>query len=102
PAADGWLRIYSEDHAEIRSFCVSELGRITPTEQWSDYPVGVARELVRAGFPVEPANLLIRSTVPEGAGLSSSAALEVSTALALLGGRQMTRLDLARLRQRAE
>ena len=62
----------------------------------------MAQELIRAGFAIEPANLLIRSTVPEGSGLSSSAALEVSSALALLGGRRMPPLELARLCQRAE
>ncbi len=51
---------------------------------------------------MEPANLLIRSTVPEGSGLSSSAALEVSSALAMLGDRRMAPLELARLCQRAE
>ncbi len=45
---------------------------------------------------------MIRSTVPEGSGLSSSAALEVSCALALLGGREFDPLELAKLCQRAE
>ena len=49
-----------------------------------------------------PQQLSISSTVPEGAGLSSSAALEVSTALALLNGRAMEPLELARLCQAAE
>ena len=62
----------------------------------------MARELIRAGFPVEPANLLIRSTVPDGSGLSSSAALEVSSALAFLRGRPLDPLELAQLCQRAE
>ena len=53
-------------------------------------------------MPVEGANLLIRSTVPDGSGLSSSAALEVSSALALLAGREFDPLDLAKLCQRAE
>jgi galactokinase len=64
--------------------------------------VGVAQQLVRAGFAIEPANLLVRSTVPEGAGLSSSAALEVSSALALLNGRSLAPLEIAKLCQRAE
>src|SRR5437667_213629 len=63
---------------------------------------GVARELSRLGFPIEGTNLLVRSTVPEGSGLSSSAALEVSSALALLHGREIDRLALAKLCQRAE
>ena len=53
-------------------------------------------------FPIEGANLLIRSTVPDGSGLSSSAALEVSSALALLDGREFDPLELAKLCQRAE
>ncbi len=62
----------------------------------------MAQQLVRAGFPVEPKNLLIHSTVPVGSGLSSSAALETSTALALLGGRSMDKLELVKLCRRAE
>jgi galactokinase len=64
---------------------------------WIDYIVGVAR-----GIKASPVSLYIESTVPEGAGLSSSAALEVATALALLGDRELDRLEIAKLCQRAE
>jgi galactokinase len=63
---------------------------------------GVAQQLVRAGYAVAPSNLLIHSTVPVGSGLSSSAALETSTALALLAGRPMEKLELVKLCRRAE
>jgi galactokinase len=102
PGSAGKLRIYSEDRREMREFNPSDIPSLSPTGHWTDYPMGVARELANAGFAIEPANLLIRSTVPEGAGLSSSAALEVSSALALLNGRALDPLDLARLCQRAE
>ncbi len=102
PAADGMLRIYSEDRAEQREWPVNDVAGLTPQKHWTDYPIGVAQQLLRAGYTLSPANLLIRSTVPEGSGLSSSAALEVSTALALLRGRPIDPLDLARLCQRAE
>jgi galactokinase len=102
PASRGKLRIYSEHKQEMREFDASALGELKPAHEWSDYPIGVAQMLVRAGFAVAPSNLLIRSTVPEGSGLSSSAALEVSSALALLGGRTIDPLDLAKLCQRAE
>jgi galactokinase len=102
PGAGGQLRIYSEDREEAAVWAVAEIAALTPRRHWTDYPIGVAQELIRAGFAVGPANLLIRSTVPEGSGLSSSAALEVSTALALLGSRRMAPLELARLCQRAE
>lgn len=102
PAADGKLRIYSEDRQESAEWAAAEIAALTPRRHWTDYPIGVAQELIRAGSPVAPANLLVRSTVPEGSGLSSSAALEVSSALAMLAGRRMAPLDLARLCQRAE
>jgi galactokinase len=69
---------------------------------WIDYIVGVARELQKRGMEIHPQSLHIESTVPEGAGLSSSAALEVATALALLEDRDLDRLEIARLCQRAE
>jgi galactokinase len=102
PSGDGKLRIYSEDRKEQREFDAASLGSVQPTHSWTDYPIGVAQELVRAGVPLAGANLLIRSTVPDGGGLSSSAALEVSSALALLAGREFAPLELAKLCQRAE
>jgi galactokinase len=102
PATDGKLRICSEQQGEVREWEAAAIAGLTPAHHWTDYPIGVARELVSAGFPVEPTNLLIRSTVPEGSGLSSSAALEVSSALALLRGRELAPLGLAKLCQRAE
>src|SRR6187402_2519001 len=55
---------------------------------WLDYVEGTARALVERGFALRGVNLLIDSDVPAGAGLSASAALEISVgyALAALGG----------------
>jgi len=102
PSSDGKLRVYSEGRQESAEWPVSGLGTLRPRRHWTDYPIGVAQELLRAGFAIEPHNMLIRSTVPEGSGLSSSAALEVSSALALLGDRRLDPLELALLCQRAE
>jgi galactokinase len=102
PSRDGMLRIYSQQRQEKRQWKAEEVEGLSPAHDWSDYPIGVARELIQAGFPVQPSNLLISSTVPEGSGLSSSAALEVSSALALLHGRTLNPLELALLCQRAE
>jgi galactokinase len=74
-----------------------ELGQLRPQRNWTDYVAGVAA----FGKVGQGANLLIASEVPIGGGLSSSAALEVSTALAL-GLGHLPRIELARLCQKAE
>ena len=75
---------------------------------WASYPAGMAWVLRDHGY-TEGADLVIAGDVPAGAGLSSSAALECSTLLALLGlaGREVgpdhaERAELARWAQRAE
>lgn len=102
PAGDGRFRVFSENLGESRDWPAAGIASATPARDWGDYVLGVARELVRAGFDVPPRNLLLYSTVPVGSGLSSSAAIEVSTALALLEGRPMEPLELAKLCRRAE
>jgi len=71
---------------------------------WSDYVYGVALILQQSGYPLRGAKLVVDSGVPMGAGLSSSAALEIATALALLAnaGISVSRTEIARLCQRAE
>ena len=81
---------------------IDQILELRPEHNWTDYPIGVARELAALEFPIDAANLFVRSTVPEGSGLSSSAALEVASALALLKSRPLDSRELARLCQRAE
>jgi galactokinase len=102
PSTDGKLYVSSDEEKDSREWPVAGIPRLEPAHDWSDYVVGVARELHRAGIEILPAKLHISSTVPVGAGLSSSAAVEASSALALLGGRLFDKLELARLCQRAE
>ena len=102
PSSDGRIHVYSEEKQESRDWPAADTGDLAPAHNWSDYPAGVARELARAGYRIEPLSLLIHSTVPEGSGLSSSAALEVSCALALLGDRKIEPLRLAQLCRAAE
>ncbi|MFZ0967873.1 MAG: galactokinase, partial [Candidatus Acidiferrales bacterium] len=77
---------------------------LRPTKSWSDYPIGVAVMLERAGLKIRGANLLIQGEVPIGAGLSSSAAIEVATACALLrlAGLDADHTRVARICQQAE
>jgi galactokinase len=71
---------------------------------WSDYIRGVALMLQDSGVQLRGANLVIHSDVPSGSGLSSSAALEVAAANALLANsnRALEKLNIAKLCQRAE
>ncbi len=71
---------------------------------WLDYVEGMARVLTARGQTLVGADLLIASDVPVGAGLSSSAALEVAVGLALvsLADADLDRLELARAAQAAE
>ena len=72
---------------------------------WIDYVAGTAFALRDAGLPVRGIRGVIASDLPEGAGLSSSAALELAAAWALLGDaavRTTDRLELARICQLAE
>jgi len=72
---------------------------------WLDYVEGTARALIERGFALQGANLLVSSDVPAGAGLSASAALELSVGLALasLGGASdPDRIQLALAGQTAE
>ena len=96
------IRIYSEDLLRGYEWPAAETESAVPRHDWSDYVVGVARELVRRGIDLRPCDLLIHSTVPVGAGLSSSASLEISTALALAGGAAIDKLELAKLGKAAE
>jgi galactokinase len=76
-------------------------GRVTG---WAAYPAGVAWALAAAGYQVPGACIAFDSDLPEGAGLSSSAALECATALALtsLAGVSVDRRELAAIARRAE
>ncbi|MFJ4804228.1 galactokinase [Streptomyces murinus] len=101
---DGLLRLHSADMAggvvELRLDALAPGG----DPAWTAYPAGVVWALREAGHPVTGADIHLSSTVPTGAGLSSSAALEVVIALALcdLYGLDLARWQLARLCQRAE
>jgi galactokinase len=76
-----------------------------PADGWRAFVRGIAAELQRAGHQVRAADLVIWGELPRGSGLSSSAALEVALALAMLGHSGLpepNRRDLARICSRVE
>ncbi|MGB0064155.1 MAG: galactokinase [Terracidiphilus sp.] len=101
PRTDGRIAIYSENQGEEKIFDALQSAR---SDHWTDYPMGVAAILAGEGHKIPGFNLTIWSDVPLSSGLSSSAALEVATALAVLSlvGAAYPGPKLARLCQRAE
>jgi galactokinase len=100
---DRRLRVYSMIMDETREFDLDFPPQV-PAGDWSDYIIGVALMLERSGRNLVGADLIVWSDVPIGAGLSSSAALEVSCAHALLAesGLRFDPIEIALLCQRAE
>ncbi len=108
PRDDNQISLYSENFREQSIFDLNYLPH-HPRHHWSDYPVGVLTALMAAGVQPAGFSLTLSGDVPLGSGLSSSASVEVATALALLGlfsgaedGEGFSRPEIARICQRAE
>jgi galactokinase len=78
--ADGQSAAVSEQQALLGQFSVV---RLAPERRWWDYIAGVAAAFIDSGYAIGDFHIAVTSDVPVGAGLSSSAALETATALAL-------------------
>ena len=103
PLVQRKLKIFSENFNEEIEVDLDD-PNLSARRSWTDYPVGVAVTMERAGYRLRGAELRIRGDVPIGAGLSSSASIEVATAHALVAnsGLNIDRRELALLCQRAE
>lgn len=103
PRDDGKVVLYSENYGDEHVYDASALpsGR---TDHWTDYPLGVLSILAGEGNAIPALSLSLWGDVPLGSGLSSSAAVEVATAVAVesLLGISYPGPVLARLCQRAE
>jgi len=103
PRGDGRIVIYSENYKNGVAY---EPGGLPERRigQWSDYPLGVLAILREEGVEVPPFSLTLNGDVPVGAGLSSSAAIEVSTMAAVLrlADVEIPLPRMAQLCQRAE
>jgi galactokinase len=103
PRDDQNLVIHAED---LKSTMMLSLRDLNPRRNgaWSNYVAGVAMLLQQRGAALRGASMVIHGNIPRGSGLSSSAALEVASAYALmtLNNLDIPDLDVIRLCQRAE
>ncbi|MFB6285752.1 MAG: galactokinase [Candidatus Bipolaricaulia bacterium] len=99
--ADATIQLHADGYDETHH---ASLAALTPQGRWSDYALGVVHELQHAGYKLSGFEALVVSNVPIGAGLSSSAALEMSVACGLVAlfDLDVPALELIRLSQRAE
>lgn len=103
PRQDHRMVFYSENYGEEVSLEPRDLekGR---REHWSDYPAGVAWSLGKEGIAFGGFNMTLSGNVPLGAGLSSSASIEVAAVMAILAlaGSDLPLEKIATLCRRAE
>lgn len=102
PRHDGVITLRSTTMGAIKV----RLADVRPQNEnrWTNYPLGVVRQLHSLGLVASGFAATVDGDVPRGCGLSSSAALEVATAMFLLklADRDLPRLELAKLCQKAE
>ncbi|MBX2840343.1 MAG: galactokinase [Flammeovirgaceae bacterium] len=102
-SSEGLARVYSIDKKELYEFKLSELEAI-PSGGWRNYVIGVVAEMAKIGAIAKGFDCVFTGNLPQGAGLSSSAALECGLSYGLneifeLG---LSRLELVKCSQKAE
>jgi galactokinase len=101
---DNTVKIYSGDYDQLVEFSINQPIRYDQEKKWSNYPRGVLVMLQEAGVKLCGMEIVFQGDIPQGSGLSSSAALEVSTAVIAqkLLGFSIAKPELAKLCQKAE
>ena len=98
---DDQIRLYAAEYKELVEINLSAL---LPAGKWTDYILGVADQLVKAGYPLTGFDLVMKGDIPMGAGLSSSAAIECAVVFGLneLFQLGLGKLEMVKIAQAAE
>ncbi len=107
---DDVIRLKATDLDIMVETKVSEMHNLKDKLKWGDYQIGVMLELMKVGYDICGCDLLYDDTVPHGGGLSSSAAIEVSTAICFATfsnekkgiDKKLDMIEMALISQRAE
>jgi len=104
PRTDGKIVLYSENYSDDGERAFDADAPMKPSKHWTDYPLGVVAILTAEGHKIPGFSLSLWGDIPLGSGLSSSASVEVVTALAVLSliGASYPGPVLAKLCQRVE
>lgn len=108
-----WLLVRRTDRAEILLNSLNFSGAVSVPvafnylpipKSWTNYPVGVINEFARKGIPAHGMEMLFYGDIPSGAGLSSSASIEMVTAVAMnhLTGSGLEMMEMVKMGQKAE
>jgi galactokinase len=101
---DHLIRIVAADFQQVDQFFVDAPYIAHPTQQWANYVRGMVQAMRMHGFAASGVDLSVAGDVPQGAGLSSSASLEVAIGMALARAcrQDITTTQLAQIGQLAE
>ncbi|MCL9781413.1 galactokinase [Vibrio sp. S4M6] len=103
--SDNVVRVVSVDYGnEVDEFDISKAITFSQDKMWSNYIRGVVQCLLEQGYDIQGLDLAVSGNVPQGAGLSSSAALEVviGQTFKVLFGLEISQAEIALIGQRAE
>ncbi len=97
------VNIYAADYDQKATYNLNEIHH-DREHPWTNYPKGITQAILDQGHHLSGCDILLKGDVPQGAGLSSSAAVEIATARLLndLNGLQITPLEIAYIGKKAE
>lgn len=96
---------FASTNLDLKSeIAINDLSKKQPGDAWVNYPLGVINQFEKLNIHIKGLDLLYSGNIPNGAGLSSSASIELATSVMIndLFGGGLEMMDMVKLSQRAE